>query len=102
MRVREDSPADVSGLSRWPPAAGGGGAQRRIAARGAGSGARGAAHRVQAQAGGGRIGASTSRRRGLSPGAAEQRREQLVALFEEVKGCTKCPLHETRGKAVFG
>jgi len=38
----------------------------------------------------------------LSPGTAEERRERLVALFEEVKGCTKCPLHETRGKAVFG
>jgi uracil-DNA glycosylase family 4 len=33
---------------------------------------------------------------------AEQRREELVALFNEVKGCTKCPLHETRSKAVFG
>src|SRR3954454_9132069 len=33
---------------------------------------------------------------------AEQRREQLVTLFNEVKACTKCPLHETRTKAVFG
>jgi uracil-DNA glycosylase family 4 len=33
---------------------------------------------------------------------AEQRREELVALFNEVKGCTKCPLHETRSKPVFG
>jgi uracil-DNA glycosylase family 4 len=33
---------------------------------------------------------------------AEVRREELVALFNEVKGCTKCPLHETRTKAVFG
>jgi DNA polymerase len=33
---------------------------------------------------------------------AEERRAQLVDLFEEVKGCTKCPLHETRAKAVFG
>ena len=33
---------------------------------------------------------------------AEERREQLVELFKEVKGCTKCPLHETRTKAVFG
>jgi DNA polymerase len=38
----------------------------------------------------------------LSPGTAEQRREQLVALFEEVKGCSRCPLHETRTRAVFG
>jgi DNA polymerase len=33
---------------------------------------------------------------------AEQRREELVSLFKEVQGCTKCPLHETRAKAVFG
>jgi len=33
---------------------------------------------------------------------AEERREELVALFNEVKGCTKCPLYETRTKAVFG
>ena len=33
---------------------------------------------------------------------AEQRREQLVALYKEVQACTKCPLHETRTKAVFG
>lgn len=33
---------------------------------------------------------------------AEERREGLVALFNEVKGCTKCPLHATRTKAVFG
>jgi DNA polymerase len=34
--------------------------------------------------------------------AAEQRREQLVALFKEVSACTKCPLHETRTRTVFG
>ena len=34
--------------------------------------------------------------------SAEERREQLVDLFEEVKACEKCPLHETRTKAVFG
>jgi uracil-DNA glycosylase len=33
---------------------------------------------------------------------AEQRREQLVALYKEVSACTKCPLSETRNKAVFG
>lgn len=33
---------------------------------------------------------------------AEERREQLVALFKEVSACTKCPLHETRSKTVFG
>ncbi|HEU4736916.1 MAG TPA: uracil-DNA glycosylase [Solirubrobacterales bacterium] len=33
---------------------------------------------------------------------AEERREQLVALYKEVQGCQKCPLYETRTKAVFG
>jgi len=33
---------------------------------------------------------------------AEQRREQLVDLYKEVSNCTKCPLHETRAKTVFG
>ncbi len=31
-----------------------------------------------------------------------ERREQLVALYKEVADCTRCPLHETRTKAVFG
>ncbi len=34
--------------------------------------------------------------------SAEQRRERLVALFNEVRDCRRCPLHETRTKAVFG
>lgn len=33
---------------------------------------------------------------------AEERREELVALFKEVQACTRCPLHETRTKGVFG
>jgi uracil-DNA glycosylase family 4 len=33
---------------------------------------------------------------------AEQRREQLVDLYKEVSNCTRCPLHETRAKTVFG
>jgi uracil-DNA glycosylase len=33
---------------------------------------------------------------------AAARREELVALYKEVSKCTKCPLHETRTKAVFG
>jgi uracil-DNA glycosylase family 4 len=33
---------------------------------------------------------------------AEQRRKQLVSLYKEVSNCTRCPLHETRTKAVFG
>jgi DNA polymerase len=39
----------------------------------------------------------------VSDGAsAGERREKLVELYKEVQGCTKCPLHETRTKAVFG
>jgi DNA polymerase len=33
---------------------------------------------------------------------AEQRREELVALYREVEGCKRCPLHATRTRAVFG
>lgn len=33
---------------------------------------------------------------------AEERREQLVSLYKEVQSCQRCPLHETRTKAVFG
>jgi DNA polymerase len=33
---------------------------------------------------------------------AAARREELVALYKEVSKCTRCPLHETRTKAVFG
>ena len=33
---------------------------------------------------------------------AAARREKLVELFREVSSCTRCPLHETRTKAVFG
>jgi len=32
----------------------------------------------------------------------EERREALVELYREVQACTKCPLYETRTKAVFG
>jgi DNA polymerase len=34
--------------------------------------------------------------------SAAERREQLVALYKEVSTCTKCPLHATRTKTVFG
>ncbi|MEZ5077843.1 MAG: uracil-DNA glycosylase [Solirubrobacterales bacterium] len=34
--------------------------------------------------------------------SAEERRERLVELYREVQSCTRCPLHETRTKAVFG
>jgi DNA polymerase len=33
---------------------------------------------------------------------AAERRERLVALYQQVSDCTKCPLYETRTKAVFG
>ena len=32
----------------------------------------------------------------------EERRERLVELYREVSNCTRCPLAETRTKAVFG
>ena len=34
--------------------------------------------------------------------SAEERRERLVELYRRVTGCTRCPLHECRTKAVFG
>jgi uracil-DNA glycosylase family 4 len=34
--------------------------------------------------------------------STEQRRADLVDLYREVESCTRCPLHETRTKAVFG
>jgi uracil-DNA glycosylase len=37
----------------------------------------------------------------VSP-TAEERRAELVDLYKEVEACTKCPLHETRTKTVFG
>jgi DNA polymerase len=33
---------------------------------------------------------------------AEERREQLVALYREVRACARCPLAQTRTQAVFG
>lgn len=33
---------------------------------------------------------------------AAARRERLVEVYREVSACTRCPLHETRTKAVFG
>jgi uracil-DNA glycosylase family 4 len=32
----------------------------------------------------------------------EQRREQLVELYKEVRKCERCPLHATRTQTVFG
>lgn len=36
------------------------------------------------------------------PRPAAERREDLVALYREVRGCTLCPLHEGRTQVVFG
>src|SRR5213082_833939 len=33
---------------------------------------------------------------------AAERREELVALYREVQGCQRCPLHATRTNVVFG
>src|SRR6201999_343435 len=30
------------------------------------------------------------------------RREQLKAVYEQAKSCTRCPLHQTRTTVVFG
>ncbi len=38
----------------------------------------------------------------MSGVTADARRVELVGLFRDVEACTKCPLHETRTKAVFG
>ena len=38
----------------------------------------------------------------MSATDAAARREELVALYKEVSKCTKCALHETRTKTVFG
>src|SRR5918992_1760202 len=34
--------------------------------------------------------------------SAEERREDLVALYREAQACTRCPLDKTRTKVVFG
>jgi uracil-DNA glycosylase len=33
---------------------------------------------------------------------AAERRERLIDVYRQVRDCTRCPLHETRTKAVFG
>ncbi len=38
----------------------------------------------------------------MSATDAAERRERLVELYREVADCTRCPLYETRTKAVFG
>jgi uracil-DNA glycosylase len=34
--------------------------------------------------------------------SAKERRDDLVELYREVSACTRCPLHKTRTKVVFG
>src|SRR3984957_6094158 len=34
--------------------------------------------------------------------SAEERREQLKAVYEEARDCVRCPLHQTRTTVVFG
>jgi len=34
--------------------------------------------------------------------SAEERREALVALYQEARGCTRCALHQGRTRVVFG
>jgi uracil-DNA glycosylase len=34
--------------------------------------------------------------------SADQRRAELVDLYKQVESCTRCPLHETRTRTVFG
>lgn len=38
----------------------------------------------------------------LEAGSREHRREQLVELYKEASGCTRCPLAATRQNVVFG
>jgi uracil-DNA glycosylase len=33
---------------------------------------------------------------------AEARREALIDVYRQVADCTRCPLHESRSRAVFG
>jgi DNA polymerase len=34
--------------------------------------------------------------------SAQERREALVELYQEARGCTRCPLHKGRTRVVFG
>jgi uracil-DNA glycosylase len=34
--------------------------------------------------------------------SAEERREALVDLYQEARACTRCPLHQSRTRVVFG
>jgi DNA polymerase len=94
MWVGADAAVDLGGLAAREDATGRARALRGIAAAGDRGGAAGPDHRVAEAAGGGGETVSAT--------DAAARREELVALYKEVSKCTKCPLHETRTKAVFG
>ena len=38
----------------------------------------------------------------MEPRPAAERREELVALYQEARGCVRCPLAEGRTQVVFG
>lgn len=38
----------------------------------------------------------------FSVNSAAERREQLKVVYEEARGCVRCPLHQTRTNVVFG
>src|SRR5215217_718146 len=79
--------------SAQPSAARRQGPLRRIAPQRPRSGTPGAAGAGPCQAGQGGTALSAT---------AQQRREALVGLYREVGECTRCPLHATRTRAVFG
>jgi uracil-DNA glycosylase len=99
---RPQQTLDLVGLAPWPPAAGGGGSLQRIPAAGARSGTEGPDRRVAEETGGGGDGQVFLKKGDEVTASAEQRRERLVELYKQVSTCTKCPLHETRAKTVFG
>jgi uracil-DNA glycosylase len=93
LRIEQGVPTALPGISAGAPAARLAGEVGRIEAARAGGGARRAHRRVAETPGVRGVGMSLT---------VEERREALVDLYREVEACTRCPLHETRTKAVFG
>src|ERR1700754_592912 len=91
LSVSQGPASDLRFRAAEPAAAGTAGALGRIAATRARGGARRADRRGATEAGG-----------RMSAADAAERRERLVELYREVAACTRCPLHQTRTKAVFG
>lgn len=97
-----DAPVALAPLPAGTPAARRQRQVGRIEAPRARNGARSAPDRDEAQARGRRCPAAAPPEGiavSLSP---EERRARLVKLYKEVQVCTRCPLHQTRTKAVFG